>query len=1146
MKYYWVNNKTAFNNQNRILKTLKVLFSFLFITLISLNANTYSQNKISLSFENVSIKDVFSEIENKSDYIFLFSGNIDSEMNEKVNITALSETIEKVLDSVIKDTDLKYSVLEKQIIVYKEGSKEESAKNTPVLVAQQQKKKIAVSGILEDKTGEPIAGVTIRVKGTMRGTTSKPDGSFYITLDPETENTLQISCVSFRSKEVVVTKDEHLHLVLEDDVNVMEALVVTGIFTRKSDSYTGAVKTIKAEELANVGNTNILQVLKDIDPAFQVIESGQFGSDPNRMPEIQMRGASSFSDMKNKYQTNPNQPLFIVDGFEQSINKVMDMDMNRVESVTLLKDATAKALYGSKGANGVVVVETKKPEIGKIKVNYTGSLNIQAPDLTSYNLSNAREKLEIERLAGVYTSSTNNPLTQQQLDEEYYLLKKEVERGVDTYWLNKPLRVGIGNKHALNLEGGDEFIRYSLDVNYNDVKGVMKGSDRQTIGGGFMFSYRYKNLLFREHLSVTHNKAENSPYGDFSEYARLNPYWQSHNDDGTVKEIIGHYNIANLQGSHPIYNPLLNAKLNSTNNSLYTDITNNFYIEWNITDALKATGRVGFTYRSNESDVFYPRDHTMFRKENMTDEEYFKRGQYTKQNGKMSNLVTDVGLNYSKVFDKHVLFTNALWSVGQYSTESVSFQAEGFANNKLDYITHAQRYMEGGKPFGDESLSRDVSGLLSTNYSYDNRYLVDANYRANASSLFGANNRWGHFWSFGLGWNLHNESFMKNITWLQQLKLRGSTGYTGSQNFNSYQAISTYRYYGNEVYDNIIGSYLLGLPNPDLLWQKTQDNNIGLNISFLNRVDLTLDYYVKNTSNLLTPVSIPPSVGFASYTENLGKSQNRGVEGQVNVRVIKMQEQDFFFNVFASMNHNTNKIKEINTALRSINDEKDGEKEPNYDHETGKALTTKPSVRYAEGASMSAIWAVRSLGIDPGTGNELFLTKDGDITYTWNAQDQVICGDALPKYTGTFGFNMDWKGFTINTSFYYRLKGQMYNQTLVDKVEDADIQYNVDKRVYTGRWTEPGQHAQFKKLTQPNYFTRPTSRFVQNLNELQMTSLNIGYDFRNQSFLKKGNIERLKLSFYMNDLFRVSSIKTERGTDYPFARMFSFQVQATF
>ena len=286
-------------------------------------------------------------------------------------------------------------------------------------------------------------------------------------------------------------------------------------------------------------------------------------------------------------------------------------------------------------------------------------------------------------MSGVYTSSTNHPESQQRLDELYAGLNKEVERGVNTYWLSKPLRTGIGHKHSLNFEGGDEFIRYNINVSYNNVAGVMKGSNRETFGGGFTFSYRYKSLLFREQLSLLHNKADNSPYGAFSDYAKLNPYWRANNEDGTIREVLNPVEVA--YGSNPVYNPLINKTLNTKDESKYTDITNNFYIEWSVFDDLKATGRFGFTSRTDESDIFYPRDHTMFRDIDITDDAYFERGQYTKGNGKMTTLTTDIALNYSKTWDKHVMFANAQWSLGETKSESVTFQAEGFANDKLDY-----------------------------------------------------------------------------------------------------------------------------------------------------------------------------------------------------------------------------------------------------------------------------------------------------------------------------------------------------------------------------------------------------------------------------------------------------------------------------
>ena len=406
----------------------------------------------------------------------------------------------------------------------------------------------------------------------------------------------------------------------------------------------------------------------------------------------------------------------------------------------------------------------------------------------------------------------------------------------------------------------------------------------------------------------------------------------------------------------------------------------------------------------------------------------------------------------------------------------------------------------------------------------------------------------GSFWSAGIGWNVHKEHFLEDLEGLDQLRFRASTGYSGSQNFNSYQAMATYKYY-NEVYDNIIGSYLLGLANPDLQWQKTRDNNFGVDLTLFDALDVTFDYYVKNTENLLTPVSLPPSAGFSSYTENLGETKNKGVEFKVNYRVLKNNDKAMYLSVFASGMHNKNRITKISDALSVMNNERDKEKanggggNPNLEENSG---ITKPSVRYAEGQSMDAIWAVRSLGIDPATGKEVFLDLDGKMVYGWKAENQVVVGDKQPKLSGTFGFNFEYKGFSVNTSFYYKLGGQYYNQTLVDKVENVDIQYNVDKRVLDDRWTTPGVPAKYRRFNPNDALTRPTSRFVQDVRELQMTSLNVGYDFRYCNFLKKSGIERLKLQFYMNDVFRTSTIKAERGIEYPFARSCSFSLQATF
>lgn len=1104
------------------------------VVLVAVSFSFAQQNtdRVILNMKNASLSEVFNEIKRQTHLSFMFS-NDDLKDIKRKDVQMKNVTVDEAMKKCLEGTGLEYELTNNVVVIRKSAAKMEKAQQ------------VTLSGTVRDKDGQTLPGVSVVIKGTSLGGATDIDGKYRFTVPLTKDMILVFSFVGMETKEVVYKGESTLNVTLNSDITEMAEVVVTGIFTRKADSYTGAVTTIKKEELQRVGNQNVLQSLKNIDPSFQVLENNEFGSDPNKVPDIQMRGASNFSDMKDKYQTNPNQPLFIVDGFEQSIEKVMDMDMNRVASITLLKDATAKALYGSKGANGVVVIETVTPEVGKMRVSYSGNLSIQAPDLGSYDLANAAEKLEIERRAGVYTDKLGRPDVQQQYDEKYNEYYKEILRGVDTYWLEKPLRVGVGHKHSLNFEGGDDIIRYSIDFSYNKVAGVMKGSDREVISGGFNFQYRYGKFLFRDQLSVTFNKADESPYGAFSEYAKLNPYWRAYNDDGSIREVMGDYQIANMQGSHPIYNPMINASLNTKTSTSYTDITNNFYAEWDAFEGMKVKGRFGLVSSKNDSEVFLPRDHTSFRDISPDSEDYFNRGKYTKGNGTRLDYNVDLSANYSKLFGKHLLFANAQWSISQKKSEMVYFQAQGFANNKMDYITNAKEYVS-GSPYGNESVVRETSVLASVNYSYDDRYLLDATYRANASSLFGADKRWGSFWSAGIGWNIHKERFFEGVSFLEKLRLRASTGYSGSQNFNSYQAIATYKYY-NESYDNIMGSYLISLANPELQWQKTQDNNFGIEFSMLNMLDVTFDYYIKNTENLLTPVSLPPSAGFDSYVENLGETKNRGVEAKVNLRAIRDTKREMYLSVFGSLMHNKNKITKISDALNTLNNTRDEEKVGSNipDHENGKGVT-KPSTRYAEGQSMNAIWAVRSLGIDPMNGDEIFLSADGKMVYKWDPKDQVVVGDDLPKVSGTFGFNFEYKGFSVNTSFYYRLGGQYYNQTLVNKVENADIQYNVDRRMYTDRWTTPGVAAKYKAFNSSEPFTRPTSRFVQDLNELQMTSLNIGYDFRNCGFMKSGAIERLKLQFYANDLFRLSTVKTERGTEYPYARTYSFTLQATF
>ncbi|MDR1718975.1 MAG: SusC/RagA family TonB-linked outer membrane protein [Dysgonamonadaceae bacterium] len=1091
-----------------------------------LQAQEDADDKISIHLKEAPLKVFFEEIQRRTKLNFVYNA-ADAESMKPVTINVKQKTVREILDMVFAGTGFVYRIEGEIITVRLNKRNEEKSGN------EAKNGKRVIKGLVTNKNKEPLVGVSVWLKDTNKGAFTDADGMYELDLSNETATVLHFSFLGMKTRDLSCVGKEILDVVMEEDLIGLKEIevVATGMFTRRAETFTGAATTISGEELKRLGNQNILFSLKNIDPSFVINESIDFGSDPNRMPDIQMRGINSIPDIKGEYSTSLNQPLFILNGFETTVEKVYDMDMNLVKSVTLLKDAAAKAIYGSKAANGVVIIETLLPETGRLRVSYTGSADITAPDLTSYHLTNAAEKLQAEVLAGKYTST--NAYSQAQLTNAYNELYKEVVRGVDTYWMSQPLRIGLGQKHSLLLDGGDEAMRYSANIGYNRIAGVMKGSDRNTISGNVILLYRYKNLSFTNNLSVDGNNAHNSPYGDFSEYSRMNPYWRLYEEDGRLVKM---YNST-------AYNPLYNAGLKSKNESDYTSVTENFYGEWWAIENMRITARIGYSHQNNGSRIFIPASHTRYANISASSEEYLLRGQFTETTGKQRSISADAGISYTLQKNRNLLYTNVLYNIEESRSETAGMTAVGFPSDKMDYISFGSGYESGGKPSGSESTSRSLGLIASANYSYANRYLADVSYRLSGSSQFGAKKRWGNFWSIGIGWNIHNESFMKATEIIDLLKIKGSLGYTGSQNFSSYQSIATYNYITDQTYNGDMGIKLLGMANDNLKWQQQLDRNIGLDISFFRKYSLQFNFYRATTTNLLTDVTLPPSAGFATYRENLGETENKGFEIASNFRIWSNPGTNAYLNVFANVAHNSNKIAKISNALKQLNEERDAEKETGASTDEAKKAQRTPSYRYEEGQSITAIWAVPSKGIDPITGQEVFVKKDGTTTFEWSADEQVVCGDATPKYRGNAGFNLAYKGFEINMAFSYRFGGQAYNSTLVEKVENADVlNWNVDRRVLTDRWNTPGVPAKFKSISDLSV-TKPTSRFVEDLDELVLSSINLGYDFSKLKFVKSRFFDYCKLTFHINDVGWFSTVKREQGLSYPRARVFSFGLQ---
>lgn len=1104
---------------SQILLRMKLTFVLVFCMLVQTFAAVNAQT-VTLKKQNASLEEIIWELKEQTKFVFLYS-SADIATVKGIDIDMQNSQIDAILKKCLEGTDLQF-VKENNAIIIRQA-------NGKTAVPQVQSRKI--TGKVIDEDGNPLPGVAVLIEGTTIGVATDMDGKYDLTCPEMKDIVLKFSYIGMKPKSVVVGNKTVVDVTLESDSQEMDEVVVTGLLNRRKSGFAGTTTVISKQELAKVSTGNIFTTISTLDAGFKIEENNLDGSNPNKLPDFTIRGKGSF-------QNGSTAPIFILDGFEVTSQKVFDMDINRIESITLLKDASATILYGSRASNGVIVIETTAPKAGKLRVTYDFKPTIAIVDLTDYDLMNAREKLQYEKEAGLYTQEItpgyedNDRREQVELDKAYYNRYKNIVEGVNTYWLSQPVKNAFSHAHSLFVEGGADNVRYGIDASYNQNKGVMKESGRDRFGLGFSLIYRIKDkITIKNYISYAHTHAYNSPYGSFSQYAKLNPYERIYNDNGEL--------IPKLSDGDT--NPLYDALLPNRNFTKDQEFREQLSVDWFICDGLRLKGQMAIVKGETSGEIYKSPFSAEFLKTTYNSEsrvqEYLpiaERGYLSMTDGASFSYDGNVTLNYNTlVNEKHIIYAGAGLEVTQNDNNSHGFIMTGFPDDRYSDPAFAIQYKKETKPSSSESKSRAIGFFANGNYSYDDRYFADVSVRIDGSSKFGADKKYAPFWSAGAGWNVHNEKFFKH-TKISMLKLRYSYGVTGNQEFSAYQAKTMFQFNTDRLYNSGISAALMGYGNPDLEWQNQYQSNYGFDFGYAkDRIRLQFNYYQKKTEGMLTSVSVAPSLGLPSntFTSNLGKIQNKGVEVNLNAVLIRDQGKDFEWSVMLQAAHNKNKIMEISTALKNINEKNNQDK-------------TTPAAVYEEGESMSAIKAVPSLGIDPTTGQELFMKKDGTITYTWDATDKVICGDSEPKVFGNVGTNLYWKGWNLNMVFKYDLGADYYNSTLAERVEGANPRYNADRRVLNNCWKEPGQHALYKNIKEYTT-TYISSRFVQKENTLQLTSLSLSYDL-NREWIRKFGLNTMRLSFYMNDVFRASTVKNERGLDYPFQRSFVFGLNIGF
>lgn len=1076
--------------------------------LLQVSASGYAQ-KINLSKTNVSLTEVFREIRKQSGYDFVYA-TPQIKLARKVDVFARNASLSEVLERCFANQPFTYEIQNKTIVIKERKESFASAK-------------MIRGTVVDQKDGKPIPGVTMMIKGTKIITQTDAKGAFVLNA-PAGAETLVARFMGYKTQEIAIGTFLVFNITLVEDQQSLDNVVVTGVFERPVENFTGAARTIKGEDLKKVNSNSIFAAIAAMDPALRLVPNNVMGGNINQLPEIQLRGANSIPNLTGEFADNPNAPLFILDGFQVGAQRIFDLDMNMIKSVTILKDASATSIYGSRGANGVLVITTVAPKAGKIQITVNNDFRLTTPDLSVYNLLNAAEKLDFEKRVGFYTAGQANQ--QFIVDEIYNNRARAVASGVNTDWLSFPVQTGVSNRTSVYLEGGDEFIRYGLQMSGDFQNGVMKGQNRNNYTSQFDLSYNVKKVQFKNSIRVFQNIANESNYGAFSEYARMNPYWKPFDENGVPLKILEDNDF----GEYP--NPLYDATLNTINKSQYFGISNNLQVRWNIMPSLFVETAFSLNKQTGSSDAFYSAQHSRFNGES----DLKRKGSYDVGNNSSLGYESLTTANYNKSIGKHLIYSTLGFNIASTSANFYNISTVGFPFDRLDNLLFATQYAPNGRPTGDESTVRRLGLLANANYAYDNRYLADFSVRRDGSSQFGSDKRYGVFWSAGLGWNIHNERFFRENSNINRFKLRASYGSSGSLNIPAYRAQTRYTFGVDNVYDGELGAAIMGLGNKELGWQDVRTLNLGADVTmFKERLDMRFDFYRSVTNNTITSVSLAPSNGFADYSENLGKIQNTGYELNARYKLIDNKKQGIMWSVNVAGVTNKNILKELSNKLKASNE-----------RENKKSNNKVPNILLQEGQAINTLFVVPSYGVDPITGKEVFVKKDGTTSFTWSAADKVAVGVTTPKWNGTFGSNLNYKGLEIGLIFSYKLGAKIYNQTLVDKVQGADTEYNVDRRAYDLGWTKPGDESTFTRFGTQAVTTYLSSRFVQEENIINLNSASFGYNFYKHAFIKRLGLKSLTLTAITNDLFTISSIQLERGTKNPFARTYSLAIRAGF
>lgn len=1117
MKNNTLSGRYCFKNPRfkQIFRIMRIsTFLLMVCVFCSYAGNARSQNaKVSIRMNNVKLDKILNEIENQTDYLFIYNNQVD--INKITSVKVKNEAVAQVLDRILSGTGINYELEGTHIILTTEAIKD--------LHAQQQAK--TVTGTVTDVSGEPIIGANIRIKGTTTGTITDIDGNFSIKAEPQ--SVIEVSYIGYLTQETVINNQKSIRFLLKEDTKTLDEVVVIGYGVQKKADLTGSVANINTEKLNTQSNANIGQALQGKIAGVDIVSQG---GAPGSGTRIMVRGIGTLNNAS---------PLYIVDGMY--MNSIDHINPNDIASIDVLKDASSAAIYGSRAANGVIIVTTKEGSNTEGKPIIDLSVNL--------GISTASKFLDMLDAKGWAEVTT---IARQAIGKPALDMATDLANKPDNDWQDIMFRPALMQNYNLSVKGGGKYSTYYTGLGYFNQDGIVKGTNYQRYN--IQSKNDYKRGIFSAGtnliISFSHDKPLHQELrgGMIGTILQSVPTLEKYDDtrEGGYGGTYG--DVVNIPHPLAIIDDNIMDRYNEN-----VKIFANLYAQIELFKGLK--------YKLNLTPDF-----SFERYKNYLNKYDFGLAtnsitQLTERQRRRRNILVENLLTFDRTFGEHKISALAGYTYQDSRFRHIQAYGEGLPQGleEIDAAT-TNRSNEGNSW---RSVLTSILGRVF--YSYQNKYLFTATIRRDGSSKFGKNNRYGYFPSFSLGWNVAEEKFMENVHWLDQLKLRGGYGVLGNQEIDNYQYSSTITTGINYPDGNgglLQGAFPKNFANPDIKWEETAMTNVGIDfMAFNNRLSLTADYYVKNTKDILLTVPIPISSGGANDPiRNAGKIRNNGFE--FNLGWMDQPNPDISYGINLIGSFNKNKVIAMGSESGSI---KGGS--------TNQNITTSET---KAGYPIGGYWLISTAGYfnsqeevdayakdgkkiqpaaEPGDIKFVDANNDGVI----NDDDRVFQGSPFPDFTFALNGNMRYKNFDLSIGLQGVLGNKIYNatrQTLEDVTKGSNFLASC-----LDYWTPENKNASHPRLTwdDPNRNTRAESdRYLENGSYLRLRSVQLGYTFPQTWF--KGAIQHARVYINAENLFTITSYSgyspdvnadnaNYRGFDnfiYPTNRTFMLGLNVTF